>query len=100
MGSVAARGRSAEAGINAEFEAHFQRIDECFRVLLGKIATAVVGALSQEIGEVLADYAAFKRAAAVLDFDDLLDAAPATSCGARMPCAAPTGGERYRAHLR
>src|SRR5262245_30384976 len=61
--------------LNAEAEAHFDRVDECFRVLLGKIATAVVAALSKELGEVLTDYASFKRAVAVLDFDDLLEQA-------------------------
>ena len=44
-------------------------------MILGRIATALVAKLSDELDEVLADYAAFKRAAAVLDFDDLLERA-------------------------
>jgi len=39
---------------------------------MGTAATAIVAILSRELDEVLRDYAAFKRAAAVLDFDDLL----------------------------
>jgi ATP-dependent exoDNAse (exonuclease V) beta subunit len=89
-----AAGKERGSGLNAESEAHFQRIDECFRVLLGKIATAVVGALSQEIGEVLADYAAFKRAAAVLDFDDLLERAGNLVRG--QDAVRRALGERYR----
>ncbi|MBN9179076.1 MAG: UvrD-helicase domain-containing protein, partial [Microbacterium sp.] len=39
---------------------------------MGVAATAVVAILSDALEEVLSDYAEFKRAAAVLDFDDLL----------------------------
>ncbi len=44
-------------------------------MILGRVATALVVKLSDQLDEVLADYAAFKRAAAVLDFDDLLERA-------------------------
>ena len=81
--------------LNAEAEPHFERVDQCFRVLLGRIATALVAQLSDELDEVLADYAAFKRAAAVLDFDDLLERARQARARATMPCAARSG-ERYR----
>ncbi|TIQ76825.1 MAG: DNA helicase UvrD, partial [Mesorhizobium sp.] len=56
---------------------YFDRVDHCYRVVLGRIATALVAGLSDELDEVLDDYAAFKRAAAVLDFDDLLERARA-----------------------
>ena len=53
-----AAGKDHGSRLNAEAEAHFELVDECFRDLLGKIATAVVGTLSEELGEVLSDYAA------------------------------------------
>jgi CRISPR-associated exonuclease Cas4 len=51
---------------------HFARADHAYRVILGRVATALVAKLSAELDEVLEDYAIFKRDAAVLDFDDLL----------------------------
>ena len=60
-----------------EGEGLFQRADDAYRRLMGTIATALVSALSTELDEVLRDYADFKRAAAVLDFDDLLHRAGA-----------------------
>jgi ATP-dependent exoDNAse (exonuclease V) beta subunit len=68
-------GKSRGSQLNAETEEHFDRVDRLFRSLLGRIASAVVEILSDELTEVLGDYAAFKRAAAVLDFDDLLERA-------------------------
>jgi ATP-dependent exoDNAse (exonuclease V) beta subunit len=70
---VAGKDRGLE--LNDEASRHFARVDHCYRVILGRIATALVAKLSDELDEVLADYAAFKRAAAVLDFDDLLERA-------------------------
>jgi ATP-dependent exoDNAse (exonuclease V) beta subunit len=70
---VAGKDRGQE--LNDEASRHFARVDHCYRVILGRIATALVAKLSDELDEVLADYAAFKRAAAVLDFDDLLERA-------------------------
>lgn len=55
----------------------FEEVNHCYRILLGRIATALVAQLSTEIDEVLDHYANFKRAAAVLDFDDLLEKARA-----------------------
>lgn len=65
-------GREEGDRLNEETEKHFTAVNTCYRILLGRIATALVDALSHELDEVLADYAQFKRAAAVLDFDDLL----------------------------
>jgi len=58
--------------LNDEMAQHFQRVDTCYRTLLGKIATALIATLSAELDGVLEDYDDFKRRAAVLDFDDLL----------------------------
>jgi ATP-dependent exoDNAse (exonuclease V) beta subunit len=58
--------------LNDEMNQHFQRVDTCYRTLLGKIATALIATLSAELDGVLKDYENFKRRAAVLDFDDLL----------------------------
>lgn len=65
-------GRETGERLGLECEAHFSEVSACYRSLLGRIATALVDALSRELDEVLADYAQFKRDAAVLDFDDLL----------------------------
>ncbi|TYL83145.1 UvrD-helicase domain-containing protein [Bradyrhizobium cytisi] len=51
---------------------HYDRCAAEFRVLLGGIATALVATFSGALDELLEDFEAFKRNAAVLDFDDLL----------------------------
>jgi CRISPR-associated exonuclease Cas4 len=70
-------GKDLGGRLNEESGQHFDQVDHCYRVVLGRIATALVAGLSDELDEVLDDYAAFKRAAAVLDFDDLLERARA-----------------------
>ncbi len=70
-----AAGKDRGRELDDEASRRFARVDRCYRVILGRIATALVAKLSDELDEVLADYAAFKRAAAVLDFDDLLERA-------------------------
>jgi CRISPR-associated exonuclease Cas4 len=70
-------GKDSGPALNSAAGQHFARVDHCYRVILGRIATALVAKLSDELDEVLAEYAAFKRAAAVLDFDDLLERAQA-----------------------
>ena len=52
--------------------AHYDRCAAAFRLLLGGIATTLVASFSGALDELLEDFAAFKRNAAVLDFDDLL----------------------------
>jgi CRISPR-associated exonuclease Cas4 len=87
-------GKDHGGDLNAEAGRHFARVDHCYRVILGRVATALVAKLSNELDEVLADYAAFKRAAAVLDFDDLLERARALVRGHdAVRCAL---GQRYR----
>ncbi|MBN9532177.1 MAG: UvrD-helicase domain-containing protein [Alphaproteobacteria bacterium] len=70
-------GKERGASLNEEATACFERVNRCYRTVLGRFATALVAQLSAELDEVLDDYAAFKRAAAVLDFDDLLEKARA-----------------------
>jgi len=55
-----------------EAESLFNRVCVAYRALRGRIATALCQLLFGELDEVMADYDHFKRAAAVLDFDDLL----------------------------
>ena len=52
--------------------AHYDRCAAAFRLLLGGIPTTLVASFSGALDELLEDFAAFKRNAAVLDFDDLL----------------------------
>lgn len=89
---VAGKDRGAE--LNAEADLHFAREDQYYRVILGRVATALVARLSDELDEVLADYTGFKRAAAVLDFDDLLERARALVRG--HDAVRRALGQRYR----
>jgi CRISPR-associated exonuclease Cas4 len=70
-------GKERGARLNEEATTCFERVNRCYRILLGRIATALIAQLSTTLDEVLDEYAAFKRAAAVLDFDDLLEKARA-----------------------
>ncbi|MFM9848925.1 MAG: UvrD-helicase domain-containing protein [Hyphomicrobiaceae bacterium] len=72
-----AAGRDAGARLNEEAENQFDRVDLCYRAVLGTVAASLVAGLSGELDEVLVEYGTFKRAAAVLDFDDLLHIARA-----------------------
>jgi CRISPR-associated exonuclease Cas4 len=65
-------GKAEGARLADEADGLFASVNDCYRRLLGAIATALVEVLSAEIDEVLNDYVDFKRQAAVLDFDDLL----------------------------
>jgi CRISPR-associated exonuclease Cas4 len=53
-------------------EEHYARCREAYGTLMGRIATAIVSVFSSELDGLLAEYDAFKRRAAVMDFDDLL----------------------------
>jgi len=97
-----AAGKEAGPRYYAEAEAHFDRADACYRTLLGRIARNLVAVLSDELDEVLAAYDGFKRAAAVLDFDDLLHRACALvrrhepvrqALGARYRLRSPMGAK-------
>lgn len=67
----------AEVGsqYNQTAEEHFAAVERSYRTLLGAIGAGLVDALSRALDEVLARYRDRKRAAAVLDFDDLLSCA-------------------------
>jgi ATP-dependent exoDNAse (exonuclease V) beta subunit len=87
-------GKAAGGRLHEEATRLFDRVSECYRALLGRVATALVAILSRELDEVLSDYDAFKRDAAVLDFDDLLDRACALVRGHELVRRAL--GDRYR----
>jgi hypothetical protein len=53
-------------------EEHYAHCREAYGTLMGRIATAIVSVFSAELDGLLSEYEAFKRRAAVLDFDDLL----------------------------
>ena len=60
------------ADLFAAAAAHYEACRIAFATLMGQLAGALVEQLSGELDELLEDYAARKRAAAALDFDDLL----------------------------
>ena len=62
----------AGADLFAAAEAHYETCRATFASLMGQIGGALVAGLSGELDELLDDYAMRKRAAAALDFDDLL----------------------------
>jgi len=53
-------------------EEHYGRCREAYGILMGRTATAIASVFSAELDDLLSEYEAFKRRAAVLDFDDLL----------------------------
>jgi ATP-dependent exoDNAse (exonuclease V) beta subunit len=58
--------------LNEVAEAHYARCRQAFSNLMGWIGGALVAQLSTELENVISDYQVEKRAAAVLDFNDLL----------------------------
>ena len=58
-----------------EAEAHFARAEACYATLLGRVGRALVAAVSDGVDAMLAAWDDFKRSAAVIDFDDLVEAA-------------------------
>ena len=67
-----AQGDEVGDGLGREAEACFERADLAYRRLLGHIGQALITSTSAALDDMLARYAQQKRAAAVLDFDDLL----------------------------
>ncbi|MBX9591683.1 MAG: UvrD-helicase domain-containing protein [Hyphomonadaceae bacterium] len=65
------RGQAGER-LNSQAEAHFDSVDRAYRSLLGHIGQALITSTSAALDDMLTRYAQRKRAAAVLDFDDLL----------------------------
>ncbi|MBL6612427.1 MAG: UvrD-helicase domain-containing protein [Alphaproteobacteria bacterium] len=64
--------RTDGARLHAEAKALFDAVDQCYRSIMGRIATATMARLARDLDEIIAAYDHAKRAAAVLDFDDLL----------------------------
>lgn len=52
---------------------HYDGCANAFRQLIGKIATAILERFAKELDDLMESFASFKRHAAVLDFDDLLN---------------------------
>jgi len=65
-------GRDDGPRLAEQAAALYDRCAGAFRVLLGGIATTLIASFSGALDELLEDFEAFKRNAAVLDFDDLL----------------------------
>ena len=72
---IGACGAEAGSQYNQVAEEHFAVVERSYRTLLGAIGAGLVYALSKALDDVLARYRDRKRAAAVLDFDDLLSCA-------------------------
>jgi len=68
----AVAGKEEGTRLSREAAAHYDRCAASFRALLGNIATTLVASFSGALDDLLEDFEAFKRSAAVLDFDDLL----------------------------
>lgn len=86
-------GKEAGDRLADEAEQHYARCRAAYSALMGRIATALIGTFSVELDGVLADYEAFKKRAAVLDFDDLL-----FTCRAVLranPLVRKAAGERF-----
>jgi ATP-dependent exoDNAse (exonuclease V) beta subunit len=74
----------------SELLGHFDAADRAYRAILGVVSRALGVALSRELDEFVEEYTRFKRNAALLDFQDLLDHAVAlvrTSDDARRDIA-------------
>lgn len=63
------------AALRGAFAKLYEEVDVAYRELLAAIGAVIASRVSRELDEVLKDYAVAKRAAAVLDFDDLLERA-------------------------
>jgi ATP-dependent exoDNAse (exonuclease V) beta subunit len=72
-----AAGKADGSNLNDEALRLYETVAAAFRTLLGRIATSLIATLSTELDEVLDEFGRFKRDAAVLDFDDLLEKARA-----------------------
>lgn len=60
--------------LSAEAVRHAERCAQAFRTLIGRVATALLSQFCSGTNDFLVEYEAYKRNAAVLDFDDLLAA--------------------------
>lgn len=86
-------GKEAGDRLADQAEEYYARCRTAYGTLMGRIATAIIGSFSNELAGVLEGYEAFKRRAAVLDFDDLL-----YTCRQVLrdfPLVRNTAGERF-----
>jgi CRISPR-associated exonuclease Cas4 len=67
-----AAGRDLGDRLADQAEEHYGRCRESYGALMGRVATAIISTFSAELDGVLVSYEAFKKRAAVLDFDDLV----------------------------
>lgn len=65
-------GSEAGADLFEAAQTHYEACRRAFGHLMGQLGGALIAYLSIELDELLADYTARKRAAAALDFDDLV----------------------------
>lgn len=65
-------GRESGDRLADQAEEWYARCREAYGALMGRVATAIISTFSGELDGVLVSYEAFKKRAAVLDFDDLL----------------------------
>jgi ATP-dependent exoDNAse (exonuclease V) beta subunit len=65
-------GAYREEGVDAEAVARYQVVNDAWNELVGHIASCLICTLSSSLEQLLTGYRDRKRAAAVLDFDDLL----------------------------
>jgi CRISPR-associated exonuclease Cas4 len=66
------RGAAEVAQLADEANAHYDRCAEALGELIGRLATAILSLFWAELDGLWTSFEAFKREAAVLDFDDLL----------------------------
>jgi exodeoxyribonuclease-5 len=72
--AAAAAGRSKADGKQAYdiLNSHYESCHVALETLLAAVAAELLARLAAEMGELMQDWRAYKRAAALLDFDDLL----------------------------
>jgi CRISPR-associated exonuclease Cas4 len=68
-----AKGNEDGTRLAEDAKTHYDGCVNAFRQLIGKIATAILERFAKELDDLMARFASFKRHAAVLDFDDLLN---------------------------
>jgi CRISPR-associated exonuclease Cas4 len=70
-----AKGSAEGSRLNEEARTQYEACATAFRGLVGKIATVILASFAAELNDLMENFVAFKRNAAVLDFDDLLNMA-------------------------
>jgi CRISPR-associated exonuclease Cas4 len=88
-----AAGRELGDQLADQAEEHYAQCRTAYNTLMGRVATAIIGTFSAELDDVLAEYEAFKKRAAVLDSGHRpgagRDPVPALRDGGGCPNMAP-----------